>query len=55
MPDAKVIVFNAAAVLITGAAVVGLLRSLLFTPTSVPCSERYITRPPSRWSAAACC
>ena len=41
MPDAKVIVFNAAAVLITGAAVVGLLRSVLIKPTSVPCSERY--------------
>jgi hypothetical protein len=41
MPDAKVIVFNAAAVLITATAVVGLLRSLVTKPTTVPCSERY--------------
>lgn len=41
IPDTKVIVFNAAAVLITAAAVVGLLRSLLIKPTSIPCSERY--------------
>lgn len=41
MPDAKIILFNAAAVLITAGAVVGLLRSLVFTPTVSPCSERY--------------
>jgi hypothetical protein len=41
MPDAKIIVFNVAAVLITAAAVAGLLRSWLIRPTSTPCSERY--------------
>jgi hypothetical protein len=39
--DAKVILFNAAAVLITVIALVGLLRSLVFSPTAVPCSDRY--------------
>lgn len=41
MPNAKVIVFNVAALLITAAAVAGLLRSLVVRPTSTPCSERY--------------
>jgi hypothetical protein len=41
MPGAKVVVFNAAAVLITTAAVVGLLRSFLAKPAAAPCSERY--------------
>ncbi len=42
MPDAKVIVFNAAAILITVAAVAGLARSLFTSPTAAPCNERYI-------------
>jgi hypothetical protein len=39
--DAKVILFNAAAVLITVAALAGVLRSLVFSPTAAPCSDRY--------------
>jgi hypothetical protein len=40
--DAKVILFNAAAALITIAALVGVLRSYVFKPTAAPCSERYL-------------
>jgi hypothetical protein len=40
-PDAKVILFNAAAVMIGVAAVAGVVRSFVFSPTSAPCSERY--------------
>jgi hypothetical protein len=40
--DLKVILFNAAAVLITVAALVGVLRSYVFAPTAAPCSERYL-------------
>ena len=39
---AKVIIFNAAAVLITVGALVGVLRSYVFAPTATPCSERYL-------------
>jgi len=38
----KVIAFNAAAVLITVGALVGVLRSFVFVPTATPCTERYI-------------
>ena len=41
VPDAKVIVFNAAAVLIAVAAAAAVIRSWVFTPTAAPCSERY--------------
>ena len=41
-PATKVIIFNAAAALITVAALVGVLRSYVFAPTATPCSERYI-------------
>jgi hypothetical protein len=41
MPETKVVVFNAAAVLITAGAVVGLVRALIVSPTAVPCSQRY--------------
>jgi hypothetical protein len=37
----KVIIFNAAAVLITFGALVAVLRSHVFAPTATPCSERY--------------
>lgn len=40
--DARVIVFNAAAVLIGVTAVVAVVRSWVFSPTAAPCSERYI-------------
>lgn len=40
--DTKVIVFNAAAVLIGLAAVVAVIRSWVFAPSAVPCSERYM-------------
>jgi hypothetical protein len=39
--DAKVILFNAAAVLITVGALVGVLRSYVFAPAAAPCTERY--------------
>ena len=41
MPDTKVIVFNAAAVLIGVAAVGAVVRSFVFSPSAVPCSDRY--------------
>jgi len=41
MPTTKVVVFNAAAVLITVAAVGAVARSLVFSPKAAPCSERY--------------
>jgi hypothetical protein len=37
----KVIVFNAAAVLISAVAVAGVVRSLIFSPAAAPCSDRY--------------
>jgi hypothetical protein len=40
--DLRVILFNAAAVLITVSALVGVLRSYIFTPAAAPCSERYL-------------
>ena len=40
--DIKVILFNAAAVVITIGALIGLLRSFIFTPAAAPCSERYL-------------
>jgi hypothetical protein len=39
---AKVIIFNAAAVLITVGALFGVLRSYVFKPTAAPCTERYV-------------
>jgi hypothetical protein len=42
LPATKVIVFNAAAVLVTAAAVGAVVRSWVFTPTAAPCSERYL-------------
>ncbi len=41
MPAPKVIVFNAAALLVTAAALAAVLRSLLISPNAAPCSERY--------------
>jgi hypothetical protein len=41
MPATKVIVFNAAAVLVAVTAVAAVMRSLLFAPSAAPCSERY--------------
>jgi hypothetical protein len=41
-PTTKVIIFNAAAVLITVGALVGALRSYVFKPTAAPCTERYV-------------
>jgi hypothetical protein len=43
MPAPKVILFNAAALLVTGAAVAAVVRSLVFSPAAAPCSERYIS------------
>lgn len=40
-PDTKVILFNAAAVMIGVAAVAAVVRSFVVSPTSAPCSERY--------------
>jgi hypothetical protein len=40
--DARVIVFNFAAVLIAVTAVAAVVRSWVFTPSAPPCSERYI-------------
>jgi hypothetical protein len=40
-PNTKVIVFNAAAVLIAVAAVGAVVRSLVLTPSATPCSDRY--------------
>jgi hypothetical protein len=37
----KLIIFNAAAVLITVGALVGVLKSYVFAPTATPCTERY--------------
>ena len=37
----KMIIFNAAATIITIGALVGVLRSYVFAPTATPCSERY--------------
>jgi hypothetical protein len=41
MPDAKVILFNAAALMIGVGAVAAVVRSFVFSPSAVPCSERY--------------
>jgi hypothetical protein len=41
LPSTKFIVFNAAAGLVTVVAVAGAVRSLLFSPSAAPCSERY--------------
>lgn len=41
MPGAKVILFNAAAGLVTVAALIAVGRSALMSPTTTPCSERY--------------
>ena len=41
-PATKVIIFNAAAVLITVSALVGVLRSYVFKATTAPCTERYL-------------
>jgi hypothetical protein len=41
MPDAKVILFNAAALMIGVTAVAAVVRSFVFSPSAVPCSERY--------------
>ena len=41
-PAAKVIVLNAAAGLVTVAALVGAVRSMFFSPAATPCSERYL-------------
>jgi hypothetical protein len=40
-PNTKVIVFNAAAVLIGVAAVGAVVRSFVFSPSAAPCSDRY--------------
>ena len=40
--DAKVILFNAAAAIITIGALVGVLRSYVFAPSASPCTERYL-------------
>ena len=61
VPDAKVIVFNAAAVLIAVAAAAAVIRSWVFTPTAAPCSERYTSSTAFSWttwrsmSASASC
>ena len=41
-PTTKVIIFNAAAILITVGALFGVLRSYVFKPTAAPCTERYV-------------
>lgn len=41
MPATKVMVFNIAAGLVTIAALAAVVKSLLISPTSTPCSERY--------------
>ena len=43
VPNTKVIVFNAAAVLISVGAVAMVVRSWVFTPQAAPCAERYLT------------
>jgi hypothetical protein len=43
MPNTKVIVFNAAAVIVAVGAVAMVVRSWIFTPSAAPCSERYLT------------
>jgi hypothetical protein len=44
LPGARVILFNVAAGLVTVAAVVAVVRSLVSTPELAPCSERYAAR-----------
>jgi hypothetical protein len=41
MPNTKVILFNAAAVMIGVTAVAAVVRSFVFSPTAAPCSDRY--------------
>src|SRR5262245_36303311 len=41
LPDTRVIVFNIAAGMITVAALVAVVRSLIYTPALAPCTERY--------------
>ncbi len=42
LPDPKIILFNAAAVVVTAAAVFAAVKSMLVPPTAAPCSERYL-------------
>ena len=44
LPGARVILFNVAAGLVTVAAVVAVVRSLVSTPELAPCAERYAAR-----------
>jgi hypothetical protein len=41
LPDTRVIVFNIAAGMVTVAALVAVVRSLVYTPALAPCTERY--------------
>jgi hypothetical protein len=41
LPSTRVIVFNAAAAVIGVAVLIGVIKPLVVSPTSVPCSERY--------------
>ena len=41
LPDTRVIVFNVAAGVVTIAALIAVLRSLVHTPALAPCTERY--------------
>ncbi len=43
VPSARVVLFNAAAVLVALAAVVAVVRSYLVSPSAAPCSGRYLT------------
>ena len=42
LPSSKVILFNAAAVIVTSAAVFAAVRSMLVSPVAAPCSGRYL-------------
>ena len=43
LPDTRVIVFNIAAGMITVAALVAVVRSLVYTPALAPCTERFLS------------